>query len=366
MAAALNPGNYSISVEAPGFSKQVSENLILEVQQTLRQDFKLVVGSVSNTVEVSAVTQMLHTDDTTLGQVLQADMIEALPLQGGDFTNLMLTNAGTNIVVGGSGADWSYHGINAAYTEVSSNGAQAQSTSYSIDGIFDADFMFSVPTNIPNELAIQEFKMMSGTYSAQYGVGVTSVNVDIKSGTKDLHGAAYWRNEGRWMQPDNPYQEAINQATPSSTASVNPPFHQNQFGATIGGPLLIPHIYDGRRNRTFWFLSYDEGLSSKVSIKPSTDFVPSSSELSGDFSAYPSPFTIRPRHSRTRPITPICQPAPPTPPSSAPHSPATRFRRVESILSRPRLPASSTRRISPPAPNQPISLPGATTTQPTR
>ena len=285
-APALNPGNYSVSVDAQGFSHAVSGGLILEVQQTLRQDFKLTVGSTSSTVEVSAETQMLHTDDTTLGQVLQADMIEALPLNGGDFTNLMQTNAGTNLVVGGSGADWGYHGINSAYTEVSSNGAQAQSTSYSIDGVFDADFMFSVPTNIPNSLSIQEFKMMSGTYSAQYGVGVTSVNVDIKSGTNSLHGAAYWRLEGSWMQPDSPYQAAINAAT-GSTTPLNPPFHQNQFGGTLGGPLRIPHLYDGR-NRTFWFLSYDEGLSSKAN-SIATDFVPTAAELGGDFSAYPFP-----------------------------------------------------------------------------
>jgi hypothetical protein len=285
-ASALNPGTYSVAVDAQGFSHEVSGRLILEVQQTLRQDFKLTVGSAFTTVQVSAATQMLHTDDTTIGQVLQADLIEALPIQGGDFTNLMLTNAGTNIVVGGSGADWGYHGINTAYTEVSSNGAQAQSTSYSIDGVFDADFLFSVPTNIPGELSIQEFKMMSGTYSSQYGVGVTSVNVDIKSGTNSLHGAAYERLEASWMQPDSPYQAAINAAT-GSTTPLNPPFHQNQFGGTLGGPLIIPHVYNGK-DRTFWFLSYDEGLYNSVNT-PSTDFVPTTAELGGDFSAYPFP-----------------------------------------------------------------------------
>jgi hypothetical protein len=307
VAPALNPGTYSVSVDASGFTQEVSGNLTLEVQQTLRQDFKLTVGSATSTVQVSADTQMLHTDDTTVGQVLQADMIEALPLSGGDFTNLMQTNVGTNLVVGGSGADWNYHGLNAAYTEVSSNGAQAQATSYSIDGVTDYDFMFSVPSNIPNELSIQEFKMMSGTYSAQYGVGVTSVNVAIKSGTNDLHGAAYWRLEGSWMQPDSPYQEAINTAT-GSTTSVNPPFHQNQFGGTLGGPLWIPRVYNGK-NKTFWFVSYDEGLYSKVN-SVSTDFVPTPAELSGDFSAYPFPIydpqttVANPAYDSSKPVGP--------------------------------------------------------------
>jgi len=283
---ALDPGKYSVSVEAPGFSKQVSENLVLEVQQTLRQDFKLVVGSVSNTVEVSADTQMLHTEDQTIGQVISADMIQALPVNGRDFTNLMITNVGTNLTPGGSGVDWGYHGLNQEYMEVSANGAQAQSTSYSVDGIYDADFFFSVPINIPNELSIQEFKMMNGMYGAQYGQGTAQVNVDIKSGTNKLHGAAYEALQGDWMQPNSQYQEAVNKAT-GSTSPVNPPFHQNQFGGTLGGPLSVPHMYQGK-DRTFWFVSYDEGLYNKVNT-PTSDWVPTSAELGGDFSAWPFP-----------------------------------------------------------------------------
>ena len=284
-APAINPGPYTVTVDAPGFSEAVSQTLNLEVQQTLRQDVKLQLGSAASTVEVTASTQMLHTADTTTGQVLQANMIQALPIYGGDFTNLMLTNAGTNITPGGSGVDWGYHGLNTQYMETSSNGVQAQSTNYSIDGIFDADFFFSVPINIPNELSIQEFKMMSGMYGAQYGEGVTSVNVDIKSGTSSLHGAAYERLESDVFQPGSPYQAAENALT-GSTTPINPPFHQDQFGGTLGGPLWIPHIYSGKK--TFWFVSYDEGLFSQINT-PSTDFVPTAAELSGNFSAYPFP-----------------------------------------------------------------------------
>jgi Carboxypeptidase regulatory-like domain len=286
MAPALNPGKYSVAVEGAGFSREVSGNLVLEVQQTLRQDFKLTVGNVTNTVEVAAETQMLHTEDQTIGQVISSDLIEALPVNGRDFTNLMLTNVGTNITPGGSGVDWGYHGLNQEYMEVSADGAQAQSTSYSVDGIYDADFFFSVPINIPNELAIQEFKMMNGMYGAQYGQGSAQVNVDIKSGTNGIHLAAYESQEASWMQPNSAYQQAVNTAT-GSTAPVNPPFHQNQFGGTLGGPLLIPHIYNGR-DHTFWFVSYDEGLYNKVNT-PSSDWVPTKAELSGDFSAWPFP-----------------------------------------------------------------------------
>jgi hypothetical protein len=282
----LDPGKYSVSVEASGFSRQSSENLVLEVQQLLRLDFKLTVGSVANTVEVSADTQMLHTDDQTVGQVIQAELIQALPINGRDFTNLMITNIGTNITPGGSGVDWGYHGLNQEYMEVSADGGQAQSTSYSVDGIYDADFFFSVPINIPNELSIQEFKMMNGMYGAQYGQGEAQVNVAIKSGTNSLHGAAYESLQANWLEPNSQYQIAVNQAT-GSNAPISPPFHQNQFGGTVGGPFTIPHVYNGR-DKTFWFISYDEGLYNKVNT-PSNDWVPTAAEIGGNFGGYPFP-----------------------------------------------------------------------------
>lgn len=309
---ALNPGSYTVTVEAEGFQKAVSGTLTLEVQQALRQDFKLNVGSVSNTVEVSSESQMLHTDDETIGQVIHSDLIEALPINGRDFTNLMLTDAGASITPGGIGTNtnFTYHGLNTAFTEVSVNGAQSQSTSYSVDGIFDADFFFSVPINVPNELAIQEFKMANGMYGAQNGAGVTQVNVDIKSGTNGIHGAGYESLEADWLQPDNPYQAAVNAAT-GSTTPVNLPFHQHQFGGTLGGPFIIPHVYNGK-NKTFWFGSYDEGLYNAFN-SASSYWVPTAAELSGDFSAYPFPIYD--------PATTVTNPAfDPTQPVSAANS----------------------------------------------
>jgi hypothetical protein len=297
----LDPGPYSVTAEATGFAQSQAANITLEVQQTLRQDFKMTVGSVSSTVEVSASTQMLHTEDTTIGQVLEAETIQNLPIAGRDFTNLMITNAGTTVEIGGDEADWSYHGINNEYISVSQSGVQAGNTSYSIDGIADADYEFSTPINIPNELSIGEFKMMSGMYGAEYGTGVSWVNVDIKSGSNRLHGAAYEALEANWLQPDNQYQAAINNANKCvvssscptgyvsgfTPGSLSPPFHQDQYGGTLSGPLFIPKVYDGR-NKTFWFGSYDEATYRRVTI-PAPVFSPLAAELGGDFSGWPFP-----------------------------------------------------------------------------
>jgi hypothetical protein len=307
----LNPGNYSVSVSASGFSSQIATDLTLEVNQTLRQNFTLKVGSVATTVKVSALGQMLHTDDATVGQVLQGKTIEQLPIAGRDFTNLMLTDIGANITPGGSGGVWAYHGLNTDYTEVSVDGAQAQSTGYSLDGIDDTDLFFSVPINIPNELAVQEFKMMNGMYGAQYGGGVTQVNVAVKSGANRFHGGAYETLQANWMQPNNLYIQAQNLAT-GGHASLSPPYHQNQFGGMISGPVWIPHVYNGH-NKTFFMLSYDEGLYTATN-SPSTVFTPLPAELKGDFRAWPFPIynpettVANPNYNPNQPESPTNDP----------------------------------------------------------
>jgi hypothetical protein len=282
----LNPGPYSMAVAAPGFETATTSGLILEVEQTLRQDFKLVVGNVSTSVAVTGSTQMLHTSDATVGQVIQGKLMEALPMNGRDFTNLMLTNIGTNITPGGSGPDWSYHGLNTTYYEVSANGAQAQSTSYSVDGIYDADYFFSVPINIPNESSIQEFKMMNGMYGAEYGPGVAQVNIAIKSGTNHVHGELYETFQNNDLQPDNQYVAAQNILT-GSNVPLSTPYSQNQFGGAAGGPLTIPFVYNGK-DRTFWFVSYDGGRYNSTN-SPTSALTPSAAELGGNFSSWPYP-----------------------------------------------------------------------------
>jgi hypothetical protein len=278
-ATDLNPGNYSITVAAKGFSQEATPSVTLEVAESVRQDFKLPVGTTSSTIQVTANTQMLQTEDESVGQVMSGKLIEALPVNGRDFTNLMITNIGTNLMQSGSGMDYGYHGLNTEYYEVSADGAEAQSASYSIDGIYDADFFFSVPINIPNELAIQEFRMLNGMYGAQYGQGSAQVNVAVKSGTNRLHGGAYESLQANWLEPDNEKQAAENALSGTDTP-LSTPYHQNQFGGYLGGPLW--------KNKVFWFGSYDEGLKNQLQAG-STAFVPTADEIGGNFSSYPFP-----------------------------------------------------------------------------
>jgi hypothetical protein len=293
-APQLNPGNYTVAIAAPGFMPETSATLTVEVNQSVRQDFKLAVGSDNTMVTVSAEGQMLQTDNITTGQVIQGKMIENLPLNGRDFTNLLQIGVGTTITPGGiQNTGYVAHGLNTSngsgsggFQEVSINGAHADSISYSIDGVTDTDFFFSAPTNIPGELAIQEFKVENGQYGADSGQGSVQVNVAIKSGANQFHGAAYDFIQNDAFNPTNQRVVAENKLNGTNNPTKLG-FKQNQFGGTLGGPLSVPFLYSGK-DKTFWFFSYDGGRRHAAS-SPSGGVVASAAELQGNFSDYPYP-----------------------------------------------------------------------------
>jgi hypothetical protein len=254
----LVPGTYDMTVEAKGFETERSTGLILEVDQTLRQDYQLKLGTTTEKVEVSAQTQMVQTDNTTLGNVLEQSLIEDLPSNGRDFTSLLELSAGAANLSGGGQVAYAGHGLNSGFAEVSLNGARPESTNFVVDGVTDTDAFFSGIANIPSEFAVQEVKVQTGLYSSEYGQGSGQVNVAVKSGTNTWHGQAYDFLQNDALQPRSPLQAEKNAANPTNYAPTRTPFKQNQFGGTLGGPVRIPFLYNGR-DKTFWFVAYDGG-----------------------------------------------------------------------------------------------------------
>ncbi len=285
----LNPGPYEVSAEASGFQTGHASGLLLQVDQTLRQDFRMQIGQVSQEITVSASTQMVNADNATIGNVIPADLIESLPINGRDFTNLLSIDAGaTNMSGGIQATGYVLHGLNPAFREVSVDGARPDSISYLIDGVTDNDFFFSAPTNVPGENAIAEFKIQNGLYGAQYGQGSAQVNVAIKSGANQVHGTAYDFLQNDALQPSNPVTAALN-ARNGTDFATKTEFKQNQFGGTLGGPVWIPKLYNGR-NKTFWFFGYDGGR--QVTLQGGgvqSIQVPTVQERSGNFSDWPFP-----------------------------------------------------------------------------
>jgi hypothetical protein len=282
------PDTYDVTVEKAGFKKAATTGLILQVEQTLRQDLTLQVGSTKQQVTVSASAPMLQTDNTTIGEVVNARTLTALPLNGRDYTTLISINAGVAEPAGGIQTSvFDQHGLNRNWQGASVDGQEVGTTSYTVDGITNTDMFFSKAMNLVSADAIQEFKLENGLYSAASGFGSAQVNVAIKSGTNQLHGSAYDYIENETLEPAS-LITATENALNHSNFSTKPAFNQNQFGFSLGGPVLIPKVYNGR-DKTFWFVAYEGGRAISAGNGPSQTQIPTTAERNGDFSDWPFP-----------------------------------------------------------------------------
>jgi hypothetical protein len=291
------PGTYAVKVESNGFKSELSGGLVLEVDQTLRQNFTLQVGQIKEEVEVTADAQMVQTDNTTTGNVLDQKAIEELPSNGRDFNNLLNLSSGAGNVSGGSQVYWANHGLNNNFTEVSLNGSRPESVSFMVDGVADTDNFFTTASGLPSEFSIQEVKVQTGLYSAEYGQGSGQINVAIKSGANQWHGQAYDYVQNDMFNPKSPLAEEQHLYEGGAVPTVTP-WKQNQFGGTLGGPVKIPWLYNGR-DKSFWFFAYDGGRRRTNSGQGAIQ-VPTAAERTGDFSDWPYPLYD--------PSTTVCNP----------------------------------------------------------
>ncbi len=261
----LLPGSYQVVASSTGFSKQVVEEVTVAVGQEVRVDFSLRPGDITQTVDVSASAVNLDTENAAIGQVINSKAVVDLPLNGRNFTQLLLLGPGA---VQNSGEQGTYRAGEGSALTI--QGARPSSNQYILDGININDAYYQVPAVIPSIDAIQEFQEQTKGYSAAYGGGANQINLTTRSGTNALHGTAYdfLRNSAL---------DARNFFDPQTIS----PLRQNQFGYTLGGPIVIPKLYNGR-NRTFFFANY-EGLRTRTSsVEYAT--VPTPAQLNGVFS----------------------------------------------------------------------------------
>jgi hypothetical protein len=263
-APALPPGSYTVVVELQGFQTITRRNLVLQVQQVARADFELDASTVSESVDVVGGPALLATEDTTVGQVIDNKRIVELPLNGRSYLQLTALTPGVNINSSPSGGATSFQGGHRSRQQISINGQRGQFNHFTLDGIENTDPNFNTYILLPSVDALQEFKVQSATYPAEYGFGVTQINVTTKSGTNQFRGSLfeYFRNDR--LDAKNFFD---------SKAAPIPPFTRNQYGGTIGGPIL--------RNRLFFFANYEGLREDKAQTELST--VPSLALRSGDF-----------------------------------------------------------------------------------
>lgn len=236
-ARSLVPGQYSVEVTAPSFQTQVQSNIKLDVGGSATLDFHLTVGAVSEQVQVSAQAVLLQTDESNVGTVIENARVVELPLNGRNFNQLTRLTPGA--VRGTSGGGETIQGESFAVT-----GDRSDNAYYSLDGMYNNGTFFKTAAIHPSVDAIQEFRIQTNT-NAQYGAAAgANINVMIKSGTNQFHGTMYefLRND---KFDSRPY-----------FSRTKTPYRQNQFGFTVGGPVLVPKLFNGR-NRTFWFFNYE-------------------------------------------------------------------------------------------------------------
>jgi hypothetical protein len=270
----LNPGRYSVTAEAPGFAKSVSEAFTLSVGQEARVNTALTPGQVTETITVASTQVALDTDNEALTNYMSGTQVADLPLNGRNFMQLLLVGAGAVTVGGEQGT--MLQGVGNA---VSINGGRPEGNNYTLDGLVNTDQALVTPAVILSQDAIKEFKVESGTYSAQYGFSASQINLISQNGTNQLHGSLWEFNRNDAFDA-KPFPTASDYS--AAVPTVNPELRQNQFGYVLSGPVVFPKLYNGK-NHTFFMANY-EGWRI-INGARVEDSVPNPPTLTGNFSA---------------------------------------------------------------------------------
>lgn len=268
LATPLPPGPYTVTIKAKGFNTLVSNTIVLDVDQRAQEDFTLKVGAVAQTVSVTATAPLLSSTTSDVGQVVNSNQITNLPLNARETYQFIFLTPGVH-----GSVSFAFNGL-----AVEANGGIPGTTEILIDGVHSAPPLVNPIagfTAFPPVDATEEFKVETSNYSAQFGdAGSGIVNLIYKSGTNKLHGDL-------WEFLTNSALYANNFFNNKSKIAI-PEFQRSQFGFTVGGPVVIPKIYNGR-DKTFFFGDF-EGLR-QGSATTTTATVPTAAMRTGNFSS---------------------------------------------------------------------------------
>lgn len=270
----LIPGNYQVRVEKEGFNATVQSGIVLQVDQQARVNITLAVGQVTQTVNVTAEAPLVNSQSASLGQVINTQAVEALPLNGRNFAQLVWLAPGVTTGQIGENLSGASSFNPRAASDFNALGSQANANGWLVDGIMNNEQTFNTVILQPSVESIQEFKVLTGTFSAEFGRGAGVVSVSTRSGSNQFHGSAMDFVRNTVLNARNYF---------AAPTQPKPPFQRNQFEGTFSGPVLIPKLYNGR-DHTFFFADYfGERQNQALSF---VNTVPTAAVRTGDFSQY--------------------------------------------------------------------------------
>src|SRR5256714_330210 len=264
---ALPPGEYTVKTEIDGF-KTTSRDLELQVQQTARVNFTLELGTLNETAPVAGVAPLVDTTNATVGRVIETRRIVELPLNGRNYLQLVALSPNVSAEFAGAGQAGTRQGGTRSTQQLSISGQRREFNYYTLDGVDNTDVNFNTYIFLPSVDALEEFKVQTGVYSAEFGREASQVNVVTKSGTNSLHGTVFEFHRDDALDA-RPYSFTASQA-----AAQKAPFKWDQYGYTAGGPVWKNHLF---------YMSNFEGYRDRKQFQ-NLYSVPSTAMRSGDFS----------------------------------------------------------------------------------
>ncbi|WP_260740719.1 TonB-dependent receptor [Tunturiibacter lichenicola] len=274
----LPPGHYHLQISKQGFKTIIKPDVVLNVQTAVAINFVLPIGSTSQSITVEASSSLLNTTDATVSTVIDRKFVENIPLNGRSFQDLISMTPG--VVTQSPQTQFQAPGQNGDF---SVNGQRTESNSYSVDGV-SGNITAGYPSGAPQSAnsgsigaatalgttqslvsvdALQEFRVLSSTYSAEYGrTPGGQFALVTRSGTDVLHGSAFDYLRNSYFDANDWFNDHYGLPQPA--------LRQNDFGGTVGGPLFLPKIY---RDKTFFFISY-EGLRLSQPVAATIQYVP--------------------------------------------------------------------------------------------
>jgi carboxypeptidase family protein len=264
---ALPPGPYTVKTELDGF-KISSRDVELQVQQTARVDFTLELGTVSEMATVTGVSPLVETSNATIGTVIENRRIVELPLNGRNYLQLVALSPNVSAEFAGPGQSGTRQGGTRSQQQLSISGQRREFNYFTLDGVDNTDVNFNTYIFLPSVDALEEFKVQTGVYSAEFGREASQVNVVTKSGTNNFHGTGFE------FHRDDAFDARPYSFTASQAAASKAPFKWDQYGYTAGGPVM--------KNRLF-FMSNFEGYRDRKQFQTLYS-VPSTAMRGGNFS----------------------------------------------------------------------------------